>query len=320
MATRAKELCLSALGSAVAGAGMDLCKILIEYARAAAAAPEAGVIGTGLRTSTELAALLNCTASHCTELEDVSFPELGYTCGVIPAMFTLGEKCGSSGRAVLEAVIVGFEITARPAMFSGAFDQGWQPAPHFGTIGVAAGAAKLLELDATRTGHALSIGASFAAGLARQAGSGAHTIEAGNSGRNGIMAALLAARGVTGNPTIMEGPCGYWDTLAKDASLDFSLGTGEDFRVMEVGVKVYPCCYFLQRIIEGALAMVREHGIVAARGRACRGAGQCFIPTRAASRPAVRWRRSAFQHSAFDRRGAGRRGHVHRNLQHRARA
>jgi hypothetical protein len=65
--------------------------------------------------------------------------------------------------------------------------------------------AKLLGFGAETTMNALSLAASLGAGLDRQTGSGAHVVEAGFAGRNGIMAAHLAERGLTGNPTIMEG-------------------------------------------------------------------------------------------------------------------
>lgn len=72
---RTKELCLGALGAAVAGVSMETTRILVDYARQANAPAEAGVIDAGFRTSAELAALVNASASHNTELEDVALAE-----------------------------------------------------------------------------------------------------------------------------------------------------------------------------------------------------------------------------------------------------
>ncbi|MGE4336041.1 MAG: MmgE/PrpD family protein [Pigmentiphaga sp.] len=259
---RVKDICLSALGSAVAGSRMDVSRLLADYVGQSGAPREASLIGFGTGTSAELAAFVNCSASHCTELEDVAFPEAAYTCHIVPSMFALGEKLGASGRAILEAIVLGYEITARPAMTSKAFSRGWQATAHFGTIGAAAGAGKLLGLNEAQMTHALSIAASFAGGVGRQTGSGAHVIEAGAAGRNGILAATLAAAGLTGTPTIMEGKAGYWDAVGGNGELDFVLGKGTDFRVMQVGFKAYPCCYFLQRIIDGVKQLVAEHRIL----------------------------------------------------------
>ena len=72
---RTKHLSLSALGSAVLGSGMDVTRLLADYGRPHGGPEEAGVIGARYRTSAEWAAAINCTAAHCTELEDVAWPE-----------------------------------------------------------------------------------------------------------------------------------------------------------------------------------------------------------------------------------------------------
>src|SRR3546814_7266080 len=91
-------------------------EILADYVRSMNGPGPAGVIGFGFRTSAELAAMMNCNSSHCTELEDVAWPEAQYTCCLFPALFSLGQALGSSGREVIEAIIIGFEVAARPGM------------------------------------------------------------------------------------------------------------------------------------------------------------------------------------------------------------
>jgi 2-methylcitrate dehydratase len=263
---RAKDLCLSSIGSAVLGAGMAVPRALTDYVRAQGGAPEAGVIGHGFATTAELAAMLNCNASHCTEYEDVAWPEAQYTCCLIPAMFSLGQKLGASGAAVLEAIIIGFEVAARPGMICsnhGAAARGFLSCANNGTIGVASGAAKLMGLAEAQVRDAVTLAASMGGGLVRQTGSAAHVVEAGFTARDGIAAATLAARGLGGNPTILDGKAGYYDALAGQPDLTFDLGTGGDARILAVGQKKYPCCYMLQRIIDGVRALAAEHGIAA---------------------------------------------------------
>jgi 2-methylcitrate dehydratase PrpD len=120
-------------------------------------------------------------------------------------------------------------------------------------------AAKLMKLNVDETTNALSLAASQANGIARQTGTGAHLIEAGFAGRNGICAATLAKLGFTGNPTILEGQGGFMDLWAGQP--DFDLPLGEGLRVMEVGIKKYPCCYLMQRNIDGVLDLIREHNL-----------------------------------------------------------
>ena len=261
---RTKELAFSALGSAVLGSAMEVTRIMTDYAREAGGPQEARMIGSGFLTSVEWAALVNCTAAHCTELEDVAWPEAMYTCFLFPTVFSLGEKLHAPGKAVLEALVIGYEIAARQGTVlteGGGATRGWLTCAHLGAMGSAAAAAKLLGLGAGQTRNALSLAASMSAGLIRQTGSGAHVIEAGLAGRNGIMAAKLAQRGLTGNPTILEGKSGYWDALAGQPEADFQLGKGADFRILAVGMKKFPCCYLTQRIIDGVQYLVRKHQI-----------------------------------------------------------
>lgn len=160
---KAKTLCVSSLGMAVAGSRIHAGEVLARYARDIGGTGRAGVVGAGFRTSAEMAALVNATAAHSTELEDDSWPESMYTCHIIPAVFALGEELGSSGREIIEAFILGYEIQARPGMVltdNGANERGILTAPHLGAIGVAGAASKLLKLNKEETRMALSLAVS----------------------------------------------------------------------------------------------------------------------------------------------------------------
>lgn len=261
---RAKDLMISAIGSTILGMGMDVAQTMTAYVRAQGATGEAGVIGQSFRTTAELAAMLNCDASHCTELEDVAWPEAQYTCCLLPAVFTLGEKFNASGKQIIEAAIIGFEVAARPGMTcsnGGAAARGFLSCANVGTLGVAAAAAKLMGLSLEQTRDAITLAASVGGGLVRQTGSAAHVVEAGFAARDGIMAAELARRGLGGNPTILDGKAGYFDALAGQPDIAIQLGSGADFRIMAVGQKKFPCCYMLQRIIDVLKDQIATHSI-----------------------------------------------------------
>lgn len=262
---RTTDLCVSALGAAVLGATTEIPTSLARHVRRLGTAAEATAIGFGFSTAVELAALLNCTSTHATEYEDVSWPEGQYTCCLIPAMFSLGERLNASGQAVLEAIIVGFEIAARPATVVGreALSRGFLGSACFGTLGVAAGAARLMRLDARGVERAITLAASLAGGLIRQAGSTAHVLEAGMAARNGIDAAALAALGLGGGTDILDGARGFFDAHAGLPEPRFELGMGQDWRIMAVGQKKYPCGYRLQRILDGVLAITRKYRLAA---------------------------------------------------------
>ncbi len=261
---RTKDLAMSTLGSAVLGASMDVTKILIDYARKAGGPQEASIYGAGLKTSAEMAAMVNGASAHCTELEDVSFPDAMPTVNIIPAIFALGEKLNLPGKAILEGIVLSFEVAARPALVLNVgehslFNHGFQPGPQLAPVGIAGVAAKMMGLSREQALNAMCLATSFACGLVRQTGSGAHVIEPGLAGRNGITAALFAAAGMTAEHSIMQGKSGFWDALGRQPEIDFDLPKGSDFHIMQVGLKRYPCCYFLQRIIDGVVELVQEN-------------------------------------------------------------
>jgi len=209
------------------------------------------------------AALANGTFAHATEYEDDSLPESISSYTALPPVFALGEKLKASGKDVIEAFVVGNEVQSRIGIAClEARRYGYLNLSLAGTLGVAAAAAKMLKLDVHRTMMALSLAASQASGIVRQSGTMAHYFEMGVAGRNGLGAALLAAEGFTGSPEILEAPRGFFDlvTCGRVAAPEEIVNNwGKPFRVMQVGIKKYPCCYHMQRILESAVNLKEEH-------------------------------------------------------------
>ncbi|RVQ69670.1 MmgE/PrpD family protein [Croceicoccus ponticola] len=262
-----KDLCISSVGSTVLGARMEVTRALAAYAQDAGGAAQVMPVGQDFATNVEVAAMLNCVASHCTEFEDVAWPEAQYTCFLIPAMLALGEAVDSTGAQVLEAIVIGFEVAARPGMICsnhGAAARGFLSCANLGTIGVAAGAAKLMGLGEKGIRDAVTMAASMGGGLVRQTGSSAHVVEAGFAARDGIVAAQLARNGLGGNPDIFGGKAGYFDALAGQPEISFDLGEGDQLRILSVGQKKYPCCYLLQRIIDELKNIMERNSLVGA--------------------------------------------------------
>jgi 2-methylcitrate dehydratase PrpD len=261
-----KTLAMSALGAMVAGPSCPGSDIVTGYVRRAGGAAEATVLGGGFRAPVEAAALANATYAHATEYEDDSFPEAVSSYTLFPAIFALGERLGSDGRDVIAAFVVGYETQARIGLACReARRLGYMVLALAGAIGCAASAARLLRLDAARTTNAISLAASQGSGIGCQTGSMAHIVEMGFAARNGLTAALLAADGFTGQPDVLEAPRGLFNiiTAGKVESTDDILGKwGRPYRVLEVGIKQYPCCYHLQRIIESTVEL-RDEGRIA---------------------------------------------------------
>lgn len=258
-----KDLTLNALGSSLAGITMPAGQSVLNFAKKHGGPAEAGIIGGRLKVSVEQAALINGTTSHVTELEDDAHPEDCYTCGVLPAVFSLGDHLQIPGKQAIEAFVLGFDIAVKlsgkcPEML----DRGLLTDSYFGCIGVSGMAAKLLGLDLTGTINAISLAASLGSGLLQQHGAGAHLAESGFACRHGITAALLAQYGVTGQPDILERPKGLCDAVAGVTNLeDLDLN---NIRLKQgVVMKKYPACSLQHSMIRGFLELKAEHGIQA---------------------------------------------------------
>lgn len=255
-------LALSALGAMVAGHCCTGGAETIAYARRQGGEPQATVLGGGFRTSVELAGFANGTFAHATEYEDDSFPEAVSSYTLFPPIFALAEHLRAPGSSVIEAFVAGYETQARIGLACReARRMGYMVLSLAGSIGVAAAAASLLELDAEQTANALSIAASQGGGIGYQTGTTAHILEMGFSARNGIGAAYMAMLGMTGQRDVLEAPRGLMNmiTAGKVESPERILDDwGRPYRIFEIGIKSYPCCYHLQRIIEATVELRRE--------------------------------------------------------------
>lgn len=264
-----KTLAMSALGAMVAGPYLKGSEVITRYVKRAGGNTEATVFGaSGFKTCVEMAALANGTFAHATEYEDDSFPEAVSSYTLFPPIFALGEQLGSDGRAIIEALVLGYEAQARIGIACRAARKlGYMVLSLAGSIGCAVAASKLLGLDAQKTANAISIAASQASGIGYQTGTEAHVVEMGFPARNGLTAAYLAADGFGGKRDILEAPRGLFNIItANNVEEPERILTdwGKPYRIHEIGIKFYPCCYHLQRLIEETLSVRSQFALGAA--------------------------------------------------------
>src|SRR3954467_3855590 len=186
---------------------------------------------------------------------------------LVAAALAAAELAGASGRAVLDAYVVGFEIEGRlgRAMNPRHYQRGWHCTSTLGTIGAAAAASRLLGLDTARTAHALAIAASEASGLKENFGSMVKPLHAGMAARNGVLAALLARAGMTASARAIDGPQGFlhaFDGAGGDIAAAIA-DLGSRWEILDTGitVKLYPSCAGTHPAIDTILDLGREHGI-----------------------------------------------------------
>jgi len=258
------------IGVMLAGTLEPSARAVRDAARSEGGEPRCRIIGTSDLTSASWAALANGTAAHALDYDDMCFVSLAHpSAPLVAAALAAGELARSSGRALLDAWVVGFEIEAvlGRAMNPRHYTQGWHNTSTLGTIGAAAAAARLLGLSRDQVAHCLAIAASEASGLKENFGTDTKPLHAGLAARNGVVAALLARSGITASARAIEGPQGFLKAMGSErAELGDELRTlGERWETIETGVtvKLYPSCAATHPAIDAVLDLRKEHGFTA---------------------------------------------------------
>ena len=147
------------------------------------------------------------------------------------------------------------------------YQRGWHCTSTLGVMSAAAGASRLLGLDAVATAHALAIAASSASGLKENFGTMVKPLHAGLAARDGVMAALLAKGGMTASEHAIDGPQGYLHALDSEREdLDREIADlGRRWEILDTGitVKLYPSCAGTHPTLDAILDLRAEHGFSA---------------------------------------------------------
>ncbi|MFC1864318.1 MmgE/PrpD family protein [Chloroflexota bacterium] len=264
----AKRIMIDTLGVMIAGSQEPAGQIISSFVRNLGGKPRAWVVGKGFRTSAPNAALANGTIAHALDYDDLQQVGVGHpTVALLPAVLAIGEEFGTSGKAVLAALVLGFEVWSKLAA-SGANPRvlGFHPTAVLGSMGAAAAAAKLLELDIKQTQMVLGLAASHAMGMGRNRGTMTKPYHAGNAARSGVTAAMLVREGFTAAPDLIEGQFGFCSAFAggnggDDSKVTENLGNPYSIVSPGIGVKKYPTCHFTHRAIDALLQLADRYQI-----------------------------------------------------------
>jgi 2-methylcitrate dehydratase PrpD len=268
----AKSAMFDCVGVALAGARHEGGAIPAEWARSAGGAPAATVWGHAFSTSAHDAALVNGTAAHALDYDDVTWGLIGHpSVSLVPATVALGELLGASGRDVLHAYVVGFEVMAkigRTTQPQHSLEGGWHATGSIGAFGAAAACCKLLNLDAEQTARALGIVYSMTSGNVSNFGTMCKPMHAGLAARNGVVAAQWAKAGFTSLPHPFDGERSFHAVYSRGLPADMAplAELGQVWELVERGVviKPYPCGVALHPAIDAVHILKREHDFKAA--------------------------------------------------------
>ena len=217
------------------------------------------------------AALANGVSAHCMDLDDGHrLAQLHPGACVIPAALALAESSKSSGKEFITAMVVGYQVAIQLGMLINPVhrQKGFHTTGTCGTIGAAAAAVKILDLDKTNIMNTLGLAGTQAAGLLESdhAGSMAKHLHAGKAAQEGVLSALLASKGFTGAHNILEGKEGFFKAMGtfEDGQflpkMDIKPFSGE-FEILRVYFKKYPVCRHLHSSLDAIFNIIKNNKI-----------------------------------------------------------
>ncbi len=257
------KLCfLDWLGAAVAGTGALPTDIVVDLVHEFGGNEEATVVPTGNRTASVWAAFVNGAASHVVETDDIHRTGLLHPgVVVIPAALAMAEREGSSGRDLLTAIAVGYELGIRAGQALGPTHyEKFHTTGTAGTFGAAAAAGKLLALDNEQLVWALGSAGTQAAGVWEFLVDGAMSkqLHAGKAAMNGALSALLAQRGFTAAERIFDGEKGFLKATSRDVRLErLTDGLGDRWEMLGTSFKPYAACRHIHSAVDATLQALR---------------------------------------------------------------
>ncbi|MBI4559267.1 MAG: MmgE/PrpD family protein [Candidatus Hydrogenedentes bacterium] len=252
----AKRRVLDSIGCALGAYRSDPARIAREVALSAPDPKGASIWGTRLRSRPDYAAFANGAMVRYLDFNDTYLSlEPAHPSDNIPAATALAQAAGLGGKDAILALIIGYEIQCRHCDAASLRAYGWDHVT-YGALSTAMAAGKLWGLDEDALEHALGL-AGVCNIATRQTRTGHISMwkacAFSNAARNGIFAADLARRGMSGPPEIYEGPKGIFKQLT--GPFDLKLASDADFMINRTYIKYWPAEYHAQSAIDAMLQL-----------------------------------------------------------------
>jgi 2-methylcitrate dehydratase PrpD len=225
----------------------------------------------GLHLSSEVAALVNGGLGNVDELDDLHRAAVVHPADTImAAAMAMAQREHATPQALLDAMVRGYEVAIRVGLLSGtAHYHHWYSTATCGVFGAATACASLLQLNATRAMHALALAGMQASGVwqCRLESGYSKQLATGRSAQSGLMAADLAAAGVTGPRFILEGEHGWLTATqgkpeAAQAAAVLCPASNAAWLIHDVSFKPWPACRHVHPAIACALQLRAQVGDV----------------------------------------------------------
>jgi len=261
---------LDSIGVCLHGVTLPWTQHVQAMVEGEAAGPQASIYGSGKKTSVANAVLVNSTAGHAFELDDIHKESIIHPGSLaLPVALGFAESLGAkTGRDLITATIAGYEVGARVgnAATVRLLLKGFHPQGTSGAFTAAASATRMLGMDAHQTLHAFGIVGSQAGGLmAAQEGAMVKRFHSGRAAQSGVYSALLASRGFTGIEDVLEAAYGGYLVTHSDqpAPEKLTAGLGTVWETLNVGYKPYASVTSIHTALDSLADIMRANNLKA---------------------------------------------------------
>ncbi len=254
------QLLMDWCGVAYAGASLPWSLGMRRWAARFNGTGQARLLGTDMLVAPSVAALVNGTAAHGFELDDTHDASMSHPGAVvISAALAVGSEQASSGLDIMAAIVAGYEAMTRIGEAAGAnhvIEHGFHPTALFGGFGAAAATTRLLGADTagllTAWGHVLSLAGGAMQFSDESSGTAVKRVHAGYAAQHGVMAAELAAEGVSAPMEAIEGKFGFLALFGHNPDPRLlARQPSAEWAVHRISFKPYPCCRLFHSLIDG---------------------------------------------------------------------
>jgi len=262
---QAKFCIMDTFGSIIASLkmGFKSGKLIANHMRKLGGRNEATIFGFQVRVPYLSAAFAN-SALQC----DLDGFHLQSGCHIasltVPAALCIAEKEHKSGKNLIEALVIGYDVMARIGMATNPFalyERGFHSTSVCGPFGCAAAGGKLLNLNADQMINALGLAGVQGAGLTNwQGGHLSVFFQAAKAAQSGVLAASLAQAGLAGSTNILDDERGVCRTFSNKTDLKkLTEDLGKRFEIMRMSIKRYACCAHMHSGIDALIEVLKEN-------------------------------------------------------------
>jgi 2-methylcitrate dehydratase PrpD len=267
---RAKDSIADTVAVIMFGGDLPWSRMIAAYAKANGGGGRSRILGAGAPlVHAPSAALANGAFAHAFEMDNLTKPNSGSHPGatMLSSALAVAQERGGGGRELLTAFVAGAEVMIRIGVATKHSNEehGFHAPGTTGPFGAAVASSRMLALDAEKTGNAIGIAASLAAGILEFAKSGTGAmvkrLHLGRAAESGVLAASLAAEGFTGPVSALEGEFGFLRVFCRDFDMDaLTRGLGETWATRSIMMKRYAAHITAHTPVDSTLALRAAHG------------------------------------------------------------